>query len=447
MPTKKLTDTVITKTKPPASGRLEFWDSLLPGFGLRITDNDARSYFVMYRADTPDGRKQRRLKIGDAKVIELAEARERARDALREVARGADPAEQRLPRKSATGDSVEAVATDYLERYVRKNTRESTHRETKRIFDVDVLPVWGHRAIGSITRRDVNELLDKIAGRGAEVQANRVLARLKTFFTWAADEEAIPASPIARMKPKTREKARDRVLTDEEIRWFWKGCDVIGWPFGPLFQLLLVTLQRRDEVGGIALSELDSDKNLWTIPRERSKNDRAHEVALSELAIDIIDAAKKLRPKIDEIKASTLLFTTNGKTAVSGFSRAKERLDDEIEHLARKDRHLPADDDACRKKLRLKAAEPLPRFMPEWILHDLRRTGATGMARLNIPPHVVDRVLNHVSGTIRGVAAVYNRFEYSPERKSALEAWGRYVTGLLRQPTSNVTNLGARRRA
>jgi integrase len=424
---KKLTDTIVTKTEPPSKpgDRIEIWDALLPGFGLRITDKGARSYFVMYRADTPDGRKQRRLKIGDAAVVDLAEARERAREALREVARGADPAEQRRPRKSGAPDSVRAVAADYLARYVEKNTRQSTYRETKRIFDVDVLPAWGHRPAGTITRRDVNELLDQIAGRGAEVQANRVLARLKTFFTWAADEEAIPASPIARMRPKTREKARDRVLTDDELRWFWQGCHVLGWPFGPLFQLLLLTLQRRDEVGGISLPEIAAD--TWTIPRERAKNDRAHEVTLSELTQRIFEEAKAGRPKLDEVKASLLLFTTNGKTAVSGFSRAKERLDAEMERLARKDKNLPVDEEECREALKLKAGEPLPRFVPEWILHDLRRTGATGMAKINIPPHVVDRILNHVSGTIRGVAAVYNRFEYAPERKNALLAWSVHV--------------------
>ncbi len=205
---KKLTDAVVTKTKPPSKpgDRIEIWDALLPGFGLRITDKGARTYFVMYRADTPEGRKQRPLKIGDAAVVDLAEARERARDALREVARGADPAEQRRPAQRQTGDTVKIVANDYLERYVRKNTRASTYRETKRIFDVDVLPLWRHRAIGSITRRDVNEPIDVIACRGAEVQANRVLARLKTFFHWAADEEAIPASPIMRMRSRRRRR-------------------------------------------------------------------------------------------------------------------------------------------------------------------------------------------------------------------------------------------------
>jgi hypothetical protein len=297
MPTMKLTDKLVSNRKPPESGRLELWDSLLPGFGLRVTDKNARTYFVMYRALTAEGRKQRRLKIGDAAIVSLGEAREAAREALRKVAHGVDPAEDKGPSNVAAVGNVRAAAADYLERYVKKNTRPGTFKETKRTFDVDVLPVWGARPVGSITRQDVGKLLDTIAGRGAEVQANRTLTRLKTFFSWLLDEEVISVSPVARMKPRTR-------------------------------------------------------------------------------------------------------------------------------------------------ALKLKGGEELPRLVPEFILHDLRRTAATGMARLNIAPHVVDKVLNHTGGAIRGVAAVYNRFEYSAERRAALEAWGRYIDNLL-APQSNVIELRA----
>jgi integrase len=420
---------------------LELWDSLLPGFGLRVTDKNARTYFVMYRA--PEDRKQRRLKIGDAKIMSLGEAREAARDALRKVAHGVDPAEERrLSFKVSNVGTTRAVATDYLERYVKKSTRPSTFKETKRTFDVDVLPAWGSRPFGSITRRDAGELLDAIRSRGAEVQANRTLTRLKTFFRWALDEEVITVSPVARMKPLTREISRDRVLSDDEIGWFWSACDEIGWPFGPLFQLLLVTAQRRDEVGTMTFGELDLERRMWLIPREKAKNNRAHEVALSERALAIIAELREARGGIAEQKEPLLVFTTNGKTPISGFSRAKERLDAKMEALARKARGLPEDNDTYRKALKLKGGQSLPRLVPEFILHDLRRTAATGMARLNVSPHIVDKVLNHTSGTIRGVAAVYNRFEYLAERGAALEAWGRYIDNLL-VPQSNVIELRA----
>jgi integrase len=225
------------------------------------------------------------------------------------------------------------------------------------------------------------------------------------------------------------------VLSDDEIRWFWLACEEIGQPFGPLFQLLLLTAQRRDEVGTMEWPEIgDIKKRLWSIGRNKEKNDRAHDVHLSELAIEIISTL----PKMD---GTSLVFTTNSTTPVSGFSRAKENLDAAMRRARRRSLDLPEDDDAYLKALRLPRGKKPPEEIAEWILHDLRRTAATGMARLNIPPHVVDKVLNHVSGTIRGVAAVYNRFGYGEERKAALEAWGRYVAGLVRPASNNVIEM------
>jgi Arm DNA-binding domain/Phage integrase, N-terminal SAM-like domain len=215
---KKLTDAVIN-TKPPKVGRLEYWDTHLPGFGLRITDKGARSYFVMYRVDRPEGRLLRRLKIGNAEVTKLADAREDAREKLRQVARGVDPAEER-PRPSTAPDTFRTVAETYLRQYVAKNTRASTFKETKRILDVDVIPVWGDKPIAAIAKRDVEVLLNTIADRGAEVQANRTLARLRTLFNWAVEKDYLTASPVVRMRPRVKEHPRDRALSDDEIRWF-----------------------------------------------------------------------------------------------------------------------------------------------------------------------------------------------------------------------------------
>ena len=417
---KKLDDRTIRALKPPSSGRLEVWDTLLPAFGLRVTEGDARTYFVMYRAPGfGKARKQRRLKIGDAKIMSLGDAREAARKALSKVASGVDPkAEQKTIRGAQVNrDSFAAVAEAYLQRYVKKNTRASTYRETKRILDVDLIPLWGGKPIASIARRDVDELLDTIADRGAKVQANRTLAVLKTMFRWATEKEYIAASPIERMRPPTKERTRDRALSDDEIRFFWKATAELGWPFGSLFRLLLLSAQRRDEIAGMTWGEFDFEKRVWTLPRERSKNDKAHDLALSALVLEIIAELPYL--------SDTLVFSTNGRNPVSGFSRAKSRLD--------------AFMDGLRREEGGNAIEP-------WILHDLRRTAATGMAGLGVAPHVVDKILNHTSGTIRGVAAIYNRHEYLAERAAALEAWAAYVEGLIRPaPATNVIQLPARR--
>ena len=189
-----------------------------------------------------------------------------------------------------------------------------------------------------------------------------------------------------------------------------------------MFQLLLLTAQRRDEVGGLEWSELDLDKRLWAMPRHKAKNDREHEVHLSALAMEIVERL----PAIGE--EPRFVFTTTGETHVSGYSKSKERLD----------RHML---EQMHAELSIAGRDPERAAIEKWNLHDLRRTAATGMARLNIQPHVVDRILNHVSGTIRGVAAVYNRHAYIEERKAALETWGRYVENLVRPQAANIVQI------
>jgi integrase len=270
----------------------------------------------------------------------------------------------------------------------------------------------------------VTALLDAIADRGSPVQANRTLARLKTLFKWVLDEELMPADPTARVRKVVKETARDRILTDDEISLFWRSCEKLGWPFGPMYKLLLLTAQRRDEIGCLEWSEIDFDRHLWTIPREKAKNDRAHEVHLSALAIEILDSLPKI--------GGRSVLTTSGARPVSGFSKSKERLD----------RYML---DLFRAELAEAVHDSDRAAIDDWTLHDLRRTAATGMARLNIPPHVVDRILNHVSGSIRGVAAVYNRHAYLDERRVALEAWSRYIESIVRPVASNIVPLAATR--
>jgi integrase len=407
MPTIRLTQRAVEALKPPASGRVEYWDNHVPGFGLRVACTGRKTWVAMYRVDG----KLVRETVGPLAVIpSVAEARERARESLQKARAGKNPVAERRQRElaakikaEAVPDDFRAVATRYLERYAKKNTKPTTWRELQRQLEVDVFPKWGSRPVASITRQDVTVLLESIADRGSPVQANRTLARLKTLFRWILDEELIAADPTARVRKVVKEVARDRILTDDEIRLFWAGCDKLGWPFGPMYKLLLVTAQRRDEVGGAEWSEIDLERRLWIIPREKAKNDRAHEVHLSALAAEVIEGLHRIGDRF--------LFTTTGARPISGFSKSKARLD------------------------------ALMGNPPEWILHDLRRTAATGMARLNIAPHIVDKILNHVSGSIRGVAAVYNRHAYLEERRGALETWSRHIESIVRLAASNVVPL------
>lgn len=444
----KFTQAAVENLKPPPTGRVMYWDATLPGFGLRVaaprpgSREGRKSWIAMGRVDG----KPVMETIGTlGQIPKVDKAREAARTAIAKMKAGTRPLDERraeqerklieaVAAEAAAREAVEGrfavVAERFLAEHVERKCSLNYAREVRRILEHDVLPRWGERAIRSISKHDVNELLDakaktrerarKGTNGGAGVQANRTLTRLRTLFAWAAAQGLIDADPSAGVLPRGKERARDRVLSDDEIIWFWRGAERAGWPFGPIFRLLLLTAQRESEVAGMRWSELDLDKRLWTIPRERTKSDRAHTVHLGELAAEIIGALPRL--------GGDLVFPSRAGTLISSFGKPKDRLDAAMTAQLR---------EATGKG----AAE-----LPAWVLHDLRRSATTIMARLNVPPHVADRVLNHTAGTIRGVAAVYNRHAYLDERKAALEALGRFVAALVRPGgTGNVVPLTAAR--
>jgi integrase len=335
VPTIALTQRAVEALKAPPTGRVEYFDRVLPGFGLRVAAGGRKTWFVMYRVG---GKKVRETIDTLAVVSKVEKARDLARDSLRQAQAGVHPVEQRRAAKRTAGmnasenaNTFRAVGELYIERYASKNTKPSTWREARRQLEIDVFPKWGDRPIREITRHDVVELLDGITDRGSPVQANRTLARLRTLFNWAIDREIIAASPVTRMKRPTVEKERSRTLSDEEIRLFWLGCDRLGWPFGLIGKLLLLAAQRRTEVAGMRWSEISLDKRLWTIPRERAKNDREHVVHLSDLAVKIIEGLPRFAKAESDGEGKgievDLVFTTTGKRHVSGYGKAKERLD------------------------------------------------------------------------------------------------------------------------
>ena len=399
MPAQKLTARTIENAKAPTEGRLELWDSLVRGFALRITDRGSKSWIVMYRLNG----KQRRLTLGAYPAYPLGEAREMARETLNSVARGIDPAEEKKAARDAVPppepEIVEKVVHEFIERHAKPKTRK--WRETERMFEIYVLPKWGPRPIEAIARRDVNDLLDDIIDQGKPYSANKVLSHVRRFFNWCVERDILDATPVAKVKAPAKEVSRDRVLSDDELRSVWRAWDAMGWPFGQAFKLLLATGQRRDEVATMRWSDIDPQSRLWTLPRESTKSDRLHEVPLSPLAIEILEAVPKL---------GDYVFTTTGDRPISGFSKAKKRCDT-----------LSA--------------------VSGWRLHDLRRTCASGMARLGIAPHVVEKVLNHASGTISGIAAVYNRHGYTEEKKAALNTWARALEAIIRPTDDKVIQL------
>jgi integrase len=315
MPTKKLTDLFVERVKPPAHGRVEYFDASFGGLALRVTDHGHKSWSLHFRM----GGRLRRHTIGNYPTIKPADARRRAQRALDRAREGIDPAEEKRASRlaSPTRNFVE-LARDYLERK-KRNVTANTYRVTRHTFERDIIPSLGHLSIKAVTRADINRVVDAIIARGSDVHANRVLARLRAFFNWAVERGELLASPVAGMKLPTKERPRDRVLSDDELRWFWKACDIVEWPFGPFAKLLLLTAQRRDEVAGMEWADVELKNHTWTQPREKTKNDRAHEVHLSALAIELL----KSIPRVGK----DFIFTSSGEKAVSGFSQAKRRLD------------------------------------------------------------------------------------------------------------------------
>lgn len=442
----KLTDQFLQNVKAPDGLRLDVWDSLLPGFGLRVGARK-KMFVAMVRV----GRQKQRVVIGQYPDLKLGDARKKAGVVMQAAQDGEDPHRVAHAADLApeSRDSVRQVVERFIDQHAKKKNRD--WKKTEGIFNLDVLPEWGNRSIKAIKRRDVIELLDKAAARTSDVSANRVLAHVRKLFNWCLEKMVVEDNPTIGIKPPGKEQSRRRILSAAEVVAFWHACDKLGHPFGTIFKLLLVTAQRRDEVGSMRWRDIDRERGIWTVPREIAKNGEPNEVPLTALALALIDAS----PISDRKGKDAPALTTNGNglaldaadatdpvldpggyvfpaqngsgKPASGYSKAKERVDTAMAAKFAED-DLPAADD--------------------WWLHDLRRTAASRMAELGVAPHVIERVLNHVTGTQAGVAGIYNRYGYLPEKRIALELWAGYIgkalkqqgTTLLQFSTPNSTN-------
>jgi integrase len=391
----------------PGAERREIPDAHMPGLYLVLQPSGAKSWAVRYR----HRRISRKHTIGAYPALGLKDARELGAKALRAVAEGRDPGREKLLARSAKADSVERVVEEFLERHVRRSNRPRTAQGTERLLRQHVLPHWRGRMVHDITRRNVLDILDRVVDGGAPITANRVFAAVRKFFNWCTARDILAASPCAGVKPPTAERARDRVLSDDELRLVWAAADKLGGTFGPLVKLLALTGQRRDEVARMRHNELNLDARLWTLPAERTKNNKPHEVPLSNATLAVLGS-------VPRIAGSPFVLATNGGASpISGYSEGKRRLD----------ALLPAD-------------------MPAWRLHDLRRTCASGLARLGINLPVIEKVLNHSSGSFAGIVGVYQKHSFADEKRQALEAWGNFVEALVEgKPTSKIVRLRGKR--
>jgi integrase len=413
--TEKITKKAIDALKARAQNEKKtcyIFDSEVRGFAALATKTGTCNYFIEYRLRGAGG-SPKRVTLGRHGALTPDEARRRAQAELGKVANGKDIAQAR---KDERAKLKAGTFRDLAESYFAANGRQdktgewkSRHwKETHTMMEKLVYPTLGGKAPDAITKADISGLINKTKANSHSV-ARRLHETLRPLFGWAfSDCGAIQSNPMAGVKGPKPVEARDRVLSDEEVRALWQAASQENWPFSSVFKVLLLTGQRRNEVSGMRWREVDLDASAWTIAKERAKNGKAHTVDLHPEAVRLLDplgdAAAPRLMKDTEGKAD-LVYSTTGRTPVSGFSKVKARIDDRMREIL---------GDA---------------FQP-WRIHDLRRTAASGMAALGFQPHVIERVLNHVSGAQGGLVSVYQRHDYREERKRAIMGWGDKVMQL-----------------
>ena len=372
-----LTDRVVQQAKA-GRARLEIPDAVVPGLYLMVQPTGVKSWAVRYRV----GARTRKLTLsGRYPVLSLAKAREAARMALESVSEGQDPAAVKRAGAPAD-DTLAAYVALYRDKHVstlRPGTAANINRELEHMQDA-----WPGRSLRSIAKKDVVAVVDKAMKRGpsAAVTAWKVA---KAFFGWCEAREDDFASPARSIRKPAKEKARERVLDDGELKLTWEAADADGGPAGALVKLLILSGARRNEITELARDEVKAD--AIELPGDRTKNGLPHTIPLTPMIRSVLES-----------------LPGSGKFVLNGTDR-------------------PFGDHSGAKEKVTPAIQP-------WTLHDLRRSFASGLQRLGVPPHIVELALNHRSGTFSGVAGIYQRHRYAKEVREAFELWSKHIEAL-----------------
>lgn len=443
MANAKITKSSVDDTKPDHAGKTDvfLWDTDVKGFGLKVTPKGNKVYIYQYRIAEPGkaaATPAKRYTIGrHGDPWTPDSARKRAKELAAFVDKGLDPREEEIAAQSAKVEAsrqaaetarvegeltFEKIAAVWLEHYEgEKARRPSSVRLAKLVVNNHLTPKLSGKPMPHIVRADIQQALDAIPSRQSAMR-RAVFAYASVLFGWAAKRDYIASNPLMQMEKPKAPDARDRVLSDDEIKAIWQASEGLEGPFAPFFRLLIVTGQRRAEVAGMRWAELGRASATWTIPADRAKNGQAHIVPLSPKAIDELDALAPEPGDDGEIKWPNVGFvlTTTGKTPISGFTKGKAGLDAAIAKANKGD------------------------GLAGWRVHDLRRTVATGFQRLGIRYEVTEAVLNHVSGARAGVAGIYQRHDWKDEKRDALDSWARHIDQILKPAArSNVVKLAS----
>lgn len=382
---------------PSGKADAYFFDDQCTGLSVRL-QGSAKRWVVWYQANG----KRRRVTLGPVAGLALKDARLRAGRIVADARDGADVLAEREMAKARAADTFGQLVKVYLDRRAKPRQRKRTYAEVERYLQTYCANLHD-RALDSITRRDVAAKLEEVRVEHGPVAANRCRTYLGGAFTWAMRQGLTESNPVAGTEPPGEERRRNRVLSADELAAVWKAAGAAG-EFGTIVRLLMLTGQRREEVAALTWPELDLDKALWAIPAARTKNKREHEVPLADQAMALLPPRREKRAH---------LFGRGRKGGFSGFSRCKARFD-----------------------VGAGLKEP-------WTLHDIRRSVVTHMNELGIDPHVIEAVVNHVSGSRGGIAGRYNFAVYRKQKRVALQAWADWLEAVVegRRPATNVVAL------
>ena len=396
--------TADTLALPEGKRDMIVFDEALPGFGLRIREGGSRIFVVQYKI----GALQRRMTLGSTALIKAEQARAKAAELLARVKLGSDPATEKAEAQTRAGETFTAVVRRYLIRQ-KARLRPRSYVNEERYLLNHFEPIHG-RPLTRIDRRTLAARLSEIATAKGPASADRARASLSAFFSWAMKEGLVEANPVLATNTHRVVKSRDRVLSSAELAEVWRAAG--NGAYGVVIKLLILTGQRRNEIGSLPWTEVDLAASLIRLPNERTKNDRPHEVPLAAPAVELLQAMPR---------QGAFVFGTSS-IGFCDYATNKAALDQRIA--------------AARQGA---GAEP----MPPWVIHDLRRSVATHMAEIGVPPHIVEAVLNHTSGHKGGVAGVYNRATYEPEKRAALDRWAEHVMALIEDRAAKVVPLRA----
>jgi integrase len=382
----KLTAQALARYKWPGKADHIIFDDDIPGFGLRSREG-RRSWVFQYAIGSGAGKITRRIKIGDYPALSPGKAREEAQDLHAKVHLHGDPAVERRKNRIEAGNTFAVLVARYL-KHKQTQVRPRSFVEIKRHLDLNAKPLH-NLPLASVDQVAIARTLNAVAQRGA-IEANRTRASLSAMFAWAMGEGLATANPVINTN-RREEKARDRVLSDAELRTVWRALN--DDDYGIIVKLLILTGQRANEIAGLRWSEVDIDQGLISLPAARTKNDNAHDIPMADTVRSLLKSRRK------DGDRDLLFGYRNGP--YNGWAKAKLALDARTGALK------------------------------HWTIHDLRRTAATGMADIGIPPHIIEAVLNHVSGHKGGIAGIYNRATYAKEKAEALARWDEHVASII----------------